>query len=73
MLQEAVRGRKKNNVAQHSVAFDPTVDTWRDVQKRAQAAYLRALLTVTNGNKESAAKLSGISRAQLYEKLKEID
>jgi DNA-binding NtrC family response regulator len=73
MLQEAVRGRKKNNVAQHSVPFDPTVDTWRDFQKRAQAAYLRAVLTVTNGNKESAAKLSGISRAQLYEKLKEID
>lgn len=73
MLQEAVRGRKKNNVTQHSVAFDPTSDTWRDVQKRAQAAYLRAVLTVTNGNKESASKLSGISRAQLYEKLKEID
>ncbi|HEX8503235.1 MAG TPA: sigma 54-interacting transcriptional regulator [Pyrinomonadaceae bacterium] len=73
MLQEAVRGRKKNNAAQHSVPFDPAVDTWRDVQKRAQAAYLRAVLAVTNGNKESAAKLSGISRAQLYEKLKELD
>jgi two-component system response regulator AtoC len=72
MLQEAVRGRKKN-IAQHSVPFDPTADTWRDVQKRAEAIYLRAVLSITNGNKESAAKLSGISRAQLYEKLKEID
>ena len=72
MLQEAVRGRKKN-MAQYSVPFDPTADTWREVQKRAQSAYLRAVLSVTNGNKESAAKLSGLSRAQLYEKLKEID
>jgi DNA-binding NtrC family response regulator len=72
MLQEAVRGRKKS-MTQHSVPFDPTSDKWRDVQKRAQAAYFRAILTVTNGNKESAAKLSGLSRAQLYEKLKEID
>lgn len=72
MLQEAVRGRKKS-MTQHSVPFDPTSDKWRDVHKRAQAAYFRAILTVTNGNKESAAKLSGLSRAQLYEKLKEID
>jgi DNA-binding NtrC family response regulator len=72
MLQEAVRGRKKS-MTQHSVPFDPTSDKWRDVQKRAQAAYFRAILNVTNGNKESAAKLSGLSRAQLYEKLKEID
>jgi DNA-binding NtrC family response regulator len=72
ILQEAVRGRKKN-MTQHSVPFDPTADTWREVQKRAQVAYFRAILSVTNGNKESAAKLSGLSRAQLYEKLKEID
>lgn len=72
MLQEAVRGRKKN-LAQYSVTFDPTADTWREVQKRTQITYLRAVLSITNGNKESAAKLSGFSRAQLYEKLKEID
>jgi DNA-binding NtrC family response regulator len=72
MLQEAVRGRKKS-MTQHSVSFDPTSDKWRDVQKRAQAAYFRAILNITNGNKESAAKLSGLSRAQFYEKLKEID
>jgi len=72
MLQEAVSGRKKN-IAPHSIQFDPTSETWRDVQKRTQAAYLRAVLMVADGNKESAAKLSGLSRAQLYQKLKEIE
>jgi DNA-binding NtrC family response regulator len=72
ILQEAIRVRKKN-MAHHLVPFDPTADTWRDVQKRTQSAYLRAILSLTNGNKESAAKLSGLSRAQFYEKLKEID
>jgi DNA-binding NtrC family response regulator len=72
MLQESIRGRKKN-ITQYTVQFDPTADTWREVQRRAQASYLRAVLFITNGNKESAAKLSGISRAQLYEKLKEIE
>ena len=72
MLLESVSGRKKN-IIQNSIHFDPASDSWRDVQKRTQAAYLRAVLIVTNGNKESAAKLSGLSRAQLYEKLKEID
>jgi transcriptional regulator with GAF, ATPase, and Fis domain len=72
MLLESVSGRKKS-IIQNSIHFDPTSDSWRDVQKRTQAAYLRAVLTSTNGNKELAAKVSGLSRAQLYEKLKEID
>ncbi|HKR60576.1 MAG TPA: sigma 54-interacting transcriptional regulator [Pyrinomonadaceae bacterium] len=72
MLQESIIGRKKN-IIQNSVHFDPASDSWRDVQKRMQAAYLRAVLIVANGNKETAARLSGLSRAQLYEKIKEID
>ncbi len=72
MLQEAISGRKKS-IPPHSIQFDPASDTWRDVRKRTQAAYLRAVLTVTDGNKESAAKLAGLSRAQLYQKLKEIE
>jgi DNA-binding NtrC family response regulator len=31
------------------------------------------LLEATNGNKEKAISLSGLSRSQFYEKLKEID
>lgn len=72
LLQESVRGRK-SIPRQHSVNFDPSSDTWKDVQKKIQATYFRSVLTVANGNKEIAAKLSGLSRAQLYEKLKEID
>lgn len=72
MLQEAISGRKKN-ITPHSVQFDPTTETWRDVQKKTQASYLRAVLAITGGNKDSAAKLAGFSRAQLYQKLKEIE
>jgi DNA-binding NtrC family response regulator len=72
ILLESISGRKKN-INQNSIHFDPASDSWRDVQKRIQAAYLRAVLISTNGNKELAAKVSGLSRAQLYEKLKEID
>lgn len=71
-LQEEARGRKKT-LEQHSVSFDPSSDTWRDVQKKLQTAYFRSILTTAGGNKAIAAKLSGLSRAQLYEKLKEID
>jgi DNA-binding NtrC family response regulator len=72
MLQEAISGRKRN-VTQNSVSFDPASDSWREVQKRTQAAYLRSVLMVANGNKEVAARMSGLSRAQFYEKLKEIE
>jgi len=72
MLQEAVRGRRRLSI-QNSMAFDPTNESWRDVQKKLQTAYFRSVLAAANGSKEVAAKLAGISRAQLYEKLKEID
>jgi len=72
MLQEAVRGRRRLSI-QNSMAFDPTNESWRDVQKKLQAAYFRSVLAAANGSKEVAAKLAGISRAQLYEKLKEIE
>lgn len=72
MLQDAISGRKRN-ITQNSVSFDPASDSWREVQKRTQAAYIRSVLVVANGNKEVAARMSGLSRAQFYEKLKEID
>jgi two-component system, NtrC family, response regulator HydG len=56
----------------HSVVFDPTRDQWRDVVDRVQQQYFRAVLAETQGNKEAAAKLTGLSRSQFYEKLKEI-
>jgi DNA-binding NtrC family response regulator len=72
VLQEAARGRKKP-LEQPFVSFDPSSETWREVQKRVQTVYFRSVLSTAGGNKEIAAKLSGLSRAHLYEKLKEID
>src|ERR1043166_42351 len=72
ILQEAARGRKLAR-PKNSVDFDPRTDSWRNVQKLAQVAYFRAIITEARGNKEVAIKLSGMSRSQFYEKLKEIE
>jgi two-component system, NtrC family, response regulator HydG len=56
-----------------AIAFDPNIDTWKEFIRRAQAVYFRTLLKVTDGNRERAISLSGLSRSQFYEKLKEID
>jgi two-component system response regulator HydG len=71
-MQEAIRGRK-STATRHTIAFDPTIDSWRALQNRAQVAYIRAVLEEANGNKETAAKIAGLSRSQFYEKLKEIE
>jgi len=70
ILQESTRGRKPIEFT-NSVSFDPTTDTWREVQKNAQASYFRALLAEAKGDRELAIKLSGLSKTQFYEKLKE--
>ncbi|MGA9994548.1 MAG: sigma 54-interacting transcriptional regulator [Pyrinomonadaceae bacterium] len=56
----------------YTVAFDPNTDKWKEFSKRAQSYYFRAILEATGGNKEKAIALSGLSRSQFYEKLKEI-
>lgn len=71
LLQESVRERDFKR-SHHVVAFDPLVDTWRDFLHRAQSVYFHAVLAAINGNKEEAAKRAGLSRSQLYEKLKGI-
>jgi DNA-binding NtrC family response regulator len=70
IMHESVR-RPQIEITQSVVPFDPSTDTWRDLINRAQTIYFQALLTRTNGNKEAAAKLSGLSRSQFFEKLKE--
>jgi DNA-binding NtrC family response regulator len=76
ILQESVRrpqtSMAHNAVPFNAVPFEPAIDTWRDLQRRAQSIYFRALLTYTNGNRESATKLSGLSKSQFFEKLKEL-
>jgi two-component system response regulator HydG len=69
ILQESVR-RPQSRGEQNAVPFDPAIDTWRDLLNRAQTIYLRALLAHTNGNREAAIKLSGLSKSQFFEKLK---
>ncbi len=72
VLRESVRSLGPTR-SQHSVTFNPAHDAWRDVLARAQKIYFRALLIESQGNKETATKLSGLSRSQFYEKLKEIE
>ncbi len=71
ILQESVR-RPQVREARNVVAFDPAVDSWRVLLNRAQTTYFRALLTHTNGKREAAIKISGLSKSQFFEKLKEL-
>lgn len=81
LLESTLRRRKQNKLSSsalpadksHTVTFDPHTDKWKDFIKRAQSIYFRSILKATNGNKEKAVFLSGLSRSQFYEKLKEID
>jgi DNA-binding NtrC family response regulator len=57
----------------HTITFDPNIDIWKAVLKRAQSIYFRSILEAAGGNKEKAIALSGLGRTQFYEKLKEID
>lgn len=71
MLQESIRPRR-TQIGQHMIPFNPAVDTWRDLQNRAQTVYFNALLIQTNGNREAAIKLSGLSKSQFFEKIKDV-
>lgn len=71
ILQEATR-KPTLGIGENVVHFEPSVDTWRDLLARSHRAYFRALLAHTNGNREAAIKLSGLSKSQFFEKLKEI-
>jgi len=77
-LKEATLRRPKQKkrglaLTNCGVSFDPNNDAWRDVIKRVQVIYFRALLETTRGNKEKAISMSGLGRTQFYEKLKEIE
>ncbi|MET0624382.1 MAG: sigma-54 dependent transcriptional regulator [Pyrinomonadaceae bacterium] len=71
ILQESVR-RPRAEPEQNVVPFNPALDSWRDLQSRAQSVYFRALLAHTNGNRESAIKISGLSKSQFFEKIKDL-
>jgi two-component system response regulator HydG len=71
ILQEAIR-QPTLGVGENVVHFEPSVDTWRDLLTRCHRTYFRALLAHTKGNREAAIKLSGLSKSQFFEKIKEI-
>jgi DNA-binding NtrC family response regulator len=71
IMQDSTR-KTPSSVKPGGLEFDPAVEKWRDVQRRMQTAYFRALLAYTNGNRESAIKLSGLSKSQFFEKLKDL-
>jgi len=52
------------------ISFDPSIDTWADVQERLKKAYFTKLLEYAENDKTKAAALAEISRSQLYEILK---
>ena len=71
ILRELVR--KQDVKTSHSfIPFDPSVDGWRSVISRAESVYFNALLVYTDGNREEAKRLSGLSRSQFFEKLKKL-
>lgn len=79
LLEATSRMRKQNRAAPadgrdgNAVAFDPLRDKWKDFIKRAQAVYFRSILKAAGGNREKAVALSGLSRSQFYEKLKDLE
>jgi len=71
VLQESVR-RPEGRLQQNAVPFDPAVDSWMDIQNRAERAYFSALLTYTGGKRDAAMKLSGLHKTQFFLKLKKL-
>ena len=59
--------------AKRQLAFDPSLDTWKDVLDRVRASYFRAILAEAGGNKDLAARRAGLSRSQFYEILKQLN
>jgi DNA-binding NtrC family response regulator len=72
-LLEAAQRRTSFEDEGHSIPFDPSSDTWRQVHDRARAKYFRAVLAETSGNKDTAMHRTGLSRSQFYEILKGLD
>jgi transcriptional regulator with PAS, ATPase and Fis domain len=68
---------KREHLVRHSAEFKkalaaPTdLRPLRDVLAAAEAQYIREVLRATSGHKAQAAKLLGISRKNLWEKMRE--
>lgn len=51
-------------------SFDPQIDTWPQARDRLERQYFRLLWNQTNGDHKEIARLSDLSRSQVFEKLK---
>lgn len=71
ILQESVLGHEPEMVG-HVIPFNPSADTWRSLLSRAKEIYFRTVLAQVGGNREAAIKLSGLSRSQFFENIKEL-
>ncbi|HWP55811.1 MAG TPA: sigma-54 dependent transcriptional regulator [Pyrinomonadaceae bacterium] len=71
VLQESVR-TPEAMIQSNAVPFDPAVDSWMDIQNRAERAYFSALLAHTGGKRDAAMKRSGLHKTQFFAKLKKL-
>ena len=72
ILADATRARSAVT-PRNSIEFDPSRDSWRAVHQRAQSIYFKAVIAEAGGRKDIAIKVSGLSRAQFFAILKDID
>ncbi len=75
LLEWSRRGERINRAGPDPRrGFEPTAaETWKEVLEKTRASYFKAVLQASGGNKETAARVAGVSRSQLYEILKHID
>lgn len=71
VLIESTQGRQSRAV-RNTVEFDPWMHRWHDLVEMAEEVYFKAVLIAAQGNREVAIKMSGLSKAQFYHKLKDI-
>jgi transcriptional regulator with PAS, ATPase and Fis domain len=72
-ILEVIQSQRAAEQSDHKgFAFDAANETWHDVQNRLRSAYFHAVLSKAYGDREMAARIAGVSRAQFYAILKQI-
>lgn len=72
-LRESLQRRRTTRPSQHSIPFDPQIDTWEDVKFRSQKIYLETILAEAEGKRADAIERSGMSKARFYQLLKDFE
>lgn len=58
---------------EEAITDSSTITSYREFRKNTERGYLKRLVLLTGGDKKQACRLSGLSRAHLYQLLKEND